>query len=179
MLGVWTDFKHPILIGHPKVIACDSMDIEEAMRLMEARLIANELAKNEANWEEGRVTLLFERAPDDPQTFTAEYQAELSHVTAAFREAELEAQSRVMALDSVESFGGQLGEFAIPIAKYGTTALAGIVTGWLKARAGRTVRVEFFADGTPKKIEAATPEAVVAMFEAVKREAKTKPKKGK
>lgn len=153
------------------------MDREEALRMVGEKLAHDHAIKNEALWVKGNVSIDLIRSPDDPATFSSEYQAELRSLQAAFRTADIEAETRTMALDSAESFGGQIGEFAIPITKYGVPALSGIIVGWLKGRAGRKVKVEFFADGGPKKIEAPTADEVISMLEVVRREARRKPKK--
>lgn len=153
------------------------MDRDEALRLVAERMAQDHAARHEALWANGTVAIDLIRSPDDPATFSAEYQAELRSLLDALRVADIAAVSRTMALDSAESFGGQLGEFAIPIVKYGLPALSGIIVGWLKGRAGRKVKVEFFADGGPKKIEAPTADEVITMLEAVRREARQKPNK--
>lgn len=152
------------------------MDKEEALRMIAANLARQRADLNDELWAEGKVAINLVQSPDDQPTVSSEYQTELQSFQAAFRDADIDAKSSGMALDSIESFGGQIEEFAIPIAKYGIPALSGIIVGWLKGRAGRKVRVEFFADGGPKKIEAQTPEEVISMFNAVSQEARTKPK---
>lgn len=56
-------------------------------------------------------------------------------------------------------------------------SVATIMSAWRKMRNGRKVRVEFFPDGTPKKIEAATDDGIVSIFKAVQSETKPKPNK--
>ncbi len=153
------------------------MDREESLRMVEESLRRDHEAKNDGFWANGKVALVLVPSQDDPETFSSDYQSELRTLQTAFRSAGIEAESTTYALDSVESFGGQIGEFAIPIAKYGISALSGIIVGWLKAKAGRKVKVEFFADGRTKKIEAPTAEEVVLMLDAVQRDARPKPKK--
>ena len=153
------------------------MDRDEALRLVAERMAQDHAAKHEALWANGNVSIDLIRSPDDPATFSSEYQAELRLVLAALHDSGIEAISDTMALDAAESFGGQIGEIAIPIAKYGVPALSGIIVGWLKGRAGRKVKVEFFADGGLKKIEAPTADEVIVMLEAVRRDARPKPKK--
>jgi hypothetical protein len=154
-----------------------SEEKEKAMQEIAAHQAREREYLNDQLWAEGKVPIFLIQSPDDPPTFSSEYQTELRTLQGAFRAADIQADSAVMALDSVESFGGQIGEFAISIAKYGSAALPGIVIGWLKARAGRKAKVEFYADGRPKKIEAQTSEQVILMLDAVRREARPKPKK--
>lgn len=153
------------------------MDREEAFRLFEEKLARERADRNSTLWENSKVSIDLINSPDDAEIFSAEYQAELRILKDAFVEADIEAVSKTMALDSLESFGGQVGEFVVPIAKFGIPALSGIIIGWIKARSGRTAKIEFFGDGGPKKIEASTPEEVISMIHAVKQEARRKPKK--
>ena len=153
------------------------MDRDGALRLIDQKFAHEHEERNEANWSEGRVSLVLVRSPDDPAAFTREYQTILGALSRELYAADIDVRSRVMVLDSIESAGGQLGEFVIPIAKYGVPALSALVVGWLKGRAGRKAEVEFFVDSRPKKIVAATSDEVIAMLEAVRRDACTKPKK--
>lgn len=152
------------------------MDRDEALRLIDEKLAREHAERNEANWSEGRVSLVLVRSPDDPAAFSREYQTVLDTLSRELYAADINVRSRVMALDSIESAGGQVGEFVIPIVKYGVPALSALIVGWLKGRAGRKAEVEFFADGRPKKIVAATSDEIVAMLEAVRRDARAKPK---
>ena len=153
------------------------MDREEALRMNEEKLRREHEAKNDEFWADGKVAVVLIPSQDDLETFSSDYQSELRSLQTAFRAAGIEAESTTYALDTAESFGGQIGEFAIPIAKYGFPALSGIIIGWLKGKAGRKVKVEFFADGCTKKIEAQTAEEVILMLNAVQRDARQQPKK--
>ncbi len=107
------------------------MDKEEALRMIAANLARQRADLNDELWAEGKVAINLVQSPDDQPTFSSEYQTELQSLQAAFRDADIDAKSSGMALDSIESFGGQIGEFAIPIAKYGIPALSGIIVGCL------------------------------------------------
>jgi hypothetical protein len=154
-----------------------SEERQKAMQATAAHQAREREYLNDQLWTEGKVAIILIPSPDDKPTFSLEYQMELRSLQDAFVAAGIKADSAVMALDSAESFGGQIGEFAIEIAKYGSAALPGIVIGYLKARAGRKTKVEFYADGSPKRIEAQTPEQIISMLNAVSREARPKPKK--
>lgn len=154
-----------------------SEEREKAMQAIAAHQAREREYLNDRLWAEGKVAIILIPSPDDPPTFSLEYQTELRSLQDAFRAADIKADSAVMALDSAESFGGQIGEFAIEISKYGSAALPGIVIGYFKARTGRKAKVEFYADGSPKKIEAQTPEQIISMLKAVSHEARPKPKK--
>jgi len=73
-------------------------------------------ARQEAMWRRdnvGKVRLYLVSAPDDPPTFSAEYQADLRNVVAALRTNEIQADASFMTMDAVDATGGYIGEIAV------------------------------------------------------------------
>ena len=108
---------------------------------------------------------------------TSEYQAELQGVRDSFQKEGISASAPFMTMDSPGAVGGYVGEFIIPITKIGVPAIAGIVGAWLHAKFGRKVRVEFYADGAIKSVEAQSPEQISSLIDMARREAQPRPRK--
>jgi hypothetical protein len=117
------------------------------------------------------------QSTDDPPLFSSEAQTELRGVRDAFRAESIDASASFMVMDSPDAGGGYIGEFIIPLAQIGAPAVAGIVVAWLHSKFGRKVRVEFYADGAIKRVEAQTPEQISSVIELARREAQPRPKK--
>ena len=106
--------------------------------------IAANRARQEAAWRRdsaGKVRLYLVKAPDDPPTFSADYQADLRNVIAALRAKKIEADAPFMTLDAVDGQGAYVGEIAILATAFGPV-LTGILGAWLQSKAGRRVRLK-------------------------------------
>ena len=112
---------------------------------------------------------------DDPPLFSPEAQAEIQGARSALRDAGIDAAAPIMVMDSPGAGGGFVGEFIIPLANVGAPAVAAIVGAWLHGKLGRKVRIEFYADGTVKKVEAPTVEGVTALIEGARVSAQPRP----
>jgi hypothetical protein len=123
------------------------------------------------------VKIALVRSSDDPTLFSSEFQTEVQNMRSSFRQQGIEADTPFMVMDAPAAGGGYLGEFIMQVAQIGVPAVAGIVGAWLHGRFGRKVRVEFHADGKPKRIEAQTPEQVISIIEITRREAQPRPAK--
>jgi hypothetical protein len=101
------------------------------------------------------------RSSDDAPPFGAEYQAELSKFA---KEAQASSQ-RAFAMDSVLGGGGPIGEFAYHAAAAVAliNALKTICVSWLKASAGRKLRLKY----GKVRIEATSIEEIEAMVKLV------------
>jgi C-terminal processing protease CtpA/Prc len=116
---------------------------------------------------------------EDPDVFGKEYQSELQSFRHSLQKAGVEVSSSDTKMDSPAAGAGWVNEFIIPIAQIGVPAVATIVGVWLHGRFGRKVRVEFYADGKPKRIEAQTPEQLISIIDETRREAQPRPAKKK
>jgi hypothetical protein len=152
---------------------------DEAYKTYLARWQAEEAEESERRRQQGKITIWLERGPGDPETFTREHQAELGEVLRAFRSEGVEVDAPFMTMDSPDAGGGYTGEFIVALAAIAAVAkpFATIISAWVKAKTGRKARVEFFPDGSPKRIEATSDDEVISIFEAVQSETKRKPTK--
>jgi hypothetical protein len=114
------------------------------------------------------------QSSDDPPLFSSE---EIQSVRNALRNEGIEADTPFMVMDSPDAWGGYTGEFIIQVADIVVPAVAGIIGAWLHGRSGRKVRVEFYADGKPKRIDAPTAAEFTLALEAARREAQPRPAK--
>lgn len=147
-----------------------------------AKTIAANRARQDAltkDMAEGQAEAKFRlvQSSDDLPLLSSEYQTELRGVSAAFRAEGIGAVAPFIVMDSPGGGGGYVGEFIIPLAQIGVPAVAGIVGAWLHAKFGRKVRVEFYADGAIKSVEAQTPEQISSLIELARREAQPRPRK--
>ncbi len=108
---------------------------------------------------------------EDPNVLGETYQSELQSIRHSLQKGGVEFSFSDTKMDSPAAGAGWVNEFIIPIAHIGVPAVVGIAVAWLHGKFGRKVRIHFYADGKPKKIEAQTPEQVVALIEAARREA--------
>jgi hypothetical protein len=106
---------------------------------------------------ESKIRLVLVGAPDEPTINDPDYQKQLGEFYRRLQEAGIEASPRIYVRDSYpEGVVGfhtvtYPGEFAIPLAKWGGSAIAGALVAWLKMRSQRKVRVEFHPSGRLKR----------------------------
>ena len=122
-----------------------------------------------AMFSETEIKISVVLSPDEPELFSSESQAEIANVGSAFRDEGIEAHATSVGF--YIGGGGYFGDFIIQAAQIGVPAIAGIAGAWLHGRLGRKVKVEFYADGKPKRIEAQTTEQVNSLIETARREA--------
>jgi hypothetical protein len=135
-------------------------------------------AREDAQWQRDnpdKVRFYLEGAPDEPLTFTVQGQESLQSVITALKENRIEADAPVMAVDSADAVGGYTGLIAVFITSL-ASASSVIAVAWLKARAGRKVRIK---DGDIE-VEAATVDDVTKLHKQIlaaraKREQKARP----
>jgi hypothetical protein len=148
--------------------------------------IAKEMVANRARQEalsedrkEGmaEVKISLVRPSGDPPLFSSESQAEIQSVRSALRDEGIEADTPFMVMDSPDCGGGYTGEFIIQVAHIVLPPVAVIIGAWLHGRFGREVRVEFYVDGKPKRIDAPTTAEVNLVLETARREAQPRPAK--
>jgi hypothetical protein len=138
------------------------------------------MSQSEIRRQAGQVTIWLDPSPDDANTFTKEYQAELREVLGPLlRDKELEVKPRIGVLDSVGAGGGYTGEFVIALAFI--HSIIKVLVAWIQRKPGRKIRVEFHPSGKVKTVEAQTEEQILSLAKALDREAraevpKTKPK---
>ena len=143
---------------------------DEAYKAYVARWAAQEAEEAERRRQEGKIAIWLERAPDDAETFTKEHQGELHGVVDALREKGVELEAPFMAMDAADAVSGYTGQLIIALASIAIPALTTALVVWLKGRAGRKVRVQFYPDGKLKNVEAQTPDQVVELVKAVRPE---------
>lgn len=85
-----------------------------------------------------RVVLSLDRAPDDADLFSSEYQKELRHFSSQMQ---FHSQ-RAFAMDSVDGGGGPLGEFIFTNATALITSVTTVAVSWIAAKKGRRVRLK-------------------------------------
>lgn len=153
----------------------------ERLAEIEKAVAANRAAKDALAKEQvegqAEIKIRLVGSSDDPPLFSPETQADIQGVRNALRNDGIDAAAPFMVVDSADAGGGYLGEFIIPLAQFGAPAIAVIVGAWLRGRFGRKVRVEFFADGRLKRVDAQTTEQVTSVIEAARRKAQPRPKK--
>ncbi len=135
-----------------------------------ARWAAAEAEEGERRRKEGKIAIWLERADDDAPTFSHDHQAELRHVLSALRDKGVEPEAPFMAMDAADAVSGYTGQLIISLAQIAAPVLTAALVAWLKGRPGRKVRVEFYPDGKPKKVEAQTEEQVLKLIKAAREE---------
>ncbi len=143
---------------------------QEALDAMTARS-----AEEEAAWRKnnvGKVKLYLVSAPDDPPTFSTEYQTEMRQVIAALHANKVEADAPFMTMDSVDATGGYIGEIVVPLVTAFAPVFTGIMGAWVQSRFGRKFRLK---DGDIE-VEAPSLEGVKELHAmAVEQQAKRPP----
>jgi hypothetical protein len=106
--------------------------------------IAERFAREENRWRlenPGKVRFYLMHAADEPPTFSIEGQSVLGKVVSALHDNHIDADTPIMALDSVEAIGGYTGQIAVLIQAV-SPVLTGILGAWLQSKAGRKVRLK-------------------------------------
>ena len=143
-----------------------------------ASLKADEAAQSETRRQAGQVAIWLDPSPDDAKTFTKEHQAELHQVLGPLlRDKGLEVKARVVALDSADAVGGYTGEFVIALAFI--PAITKVLVAWIQRKPGSGVSVEYYPDGTTKKIKAQTTEEFHSLTNVLGQEVRAKAPKTK
>jgi hypothetical protein len=106
---------------------------------------------------------------EDPNFLGKKYQSELQSIRQSLQKDGVEFSSSDTKMDSPAAGAGWVNELIIPIAQIGVPAVVGIGVAWLHGRFSRKVRLEFYADGKPKRIEAETPEQLISIIEEITR----------
>jgi len=117
------------------------------------------------------------QSEEDPALFSAEVQSELRASKSALESQDVEVYAAFMVMDAVGGGGGYVGEYVIPLAKIASLIITGVAGAWLKGKFGRKVRIEFFANGAIKKLQASSVEEVAAVIEMARAQGEPRPLK--
>ena len=144
---------------------------DEAYKAYVAKLRAHEAEESDRRRQEGKVTIWWDRAPNDAETFTAQHQIDLHEFIDALRKQGIELEAPFLAVDAADAVSGYTGQVIISLVQAVGPVLTGVLVAWLK-RPGRKVRVEFHPSGKTKTVEAQSTEQVLSIVKALDEEAR-------
>jgi hypothetical protein len=139
--------------------------------------VARQKEQSEIRRQAGQVAISLDPSPDD-KTFTKEYQAELREVLGPLLRDKGLIKPRVVALDSADAVGGYTGEFVIALASVSQIVTHALIA-WIQRKPGKGVTVEYYPDGTTKKVQAQTAEQMLSLAKVLDQEARAKVPKAK